>query len=340
MLTSFPNSINRSSLARVVLIALSYLAVSTALATIPDKAVEYWYLYYSPVVIAALSFGLTGSLVGSGAALVSLLTFYVRSDAAVRQAGLAFVQQFDATSSSLALSAGQAVGSPAPVGVPNMVDMPILQDSFVHAMLGMALITLVGSLVGWFVDKNKLRYSTFQQEATIDALTGVPNYRRLTEFLGEQVVRSERYGHSFAYMMIDVDGLKSFNDRYGHRVGNAILAGVAQRLQTVLRGKVDMVARYGGDEFGVVLSQTNPDAIAAIGDRLRMAVSEPLAVERNVTAQVTISVGAAVFPTTGKSVNELVEAADTALYHSKLEGKNAVTVAQPPFPLQEPRDSV
>lgn len=321
----------RWMLVRMVLIGLSYLAVSAALASIPGRAINYWYLYYSPVVMAALSFGLIGALAGSGVAIASLITFLVRFDTALREAGLTLVRQVGANNNALLGELEQRVFQWDTAGIITSsgisLEVRSVRDTFFQALFGVIIITFISCLVGWLVDQNRRRNTQYEEQANLDALTRLPNYRRLMEFLAEQMVRGQRFSHSFAYLMIDVDGLKAFNDSYGHRTGDAILVEIARRLRSVIREQVDMVARYGGDEFAVVLSETNPDGIAIVAERLRKAVEEPPITVGQLTANLTISAGVAIYPFDGVNSDQLIESADAALYQSKLAGKNAITLA-------------
>lgn len=318
-------------LVRMVLIGLSYLAVSAALATIPGRAINYWYLYYSPVVMAALSFGLIGALAGSGVAIASLITFLVRFDIALREAGLTLVRQVGANNNALLRELEQRVFQWDTTGIITSsgisLEVRSVRDTFFQALFGVIIITFISCLVGWLVDQNRRRNTWYEEQAGKDGLTGLPNYRRLMEFLSEQVMRGQRFGHSFTYLMIDVDGLKVFNDSYGHRTGDAILTEIGCRLKSVIREQVDMVARYGGDEFAVVLAETNPDGIAVIAERLRKAIEATPITVGQLTAHLTISVGAAIYPIDGANSDQLIESADAALYKSKLGGKNAITLA-------------
>jgi diguanylate cyclase (GGDEF)-like protein/PAS domain S-box-containing protein len=151
--------------------------------------------------------------------------------------------------------------------------------------------------------------------ALADPLTGLANHRRLLDALDSEIKRHGRTGRSFAVLLLDLDGLKKINDAHGHLVGSHALGRVANILRTHCR-EIDTAARYGGDEFVVVLPETESEGVRYVAQR----ISEHL---RNDGEKPSISVssGAAVFPQDGKSIEELLAAADRALYREKRSSK-------------------
>ena len=158
--------------------------------------------------------------------------------------------------------------------------------------------------------------------AYIDAKTGVRSYRFFTERLQEEVARATRYSHPLTLILIDLDGFKPVNDRHGHLVGDVVLKDFADLLAGRIRG-VDVLARFGGDEFAVLLPNTDADGAATVCARLaqqvRQAALGPLA-----SGEVTISMGVAVVPDypVGRGA-ALVKLADDALYRAKQRGATA-----------------
>ena len=144
-----------------------------------------------------------------------------------------------------------------------------------------------------------------------DPLTGLANYRRLVEMLENEIQRSGRSGRSFTLLLLDLDGLKKINDRYGHLVGSRALCRVAEVLRHHSRS-IDTCARYGGDEFAVIMPETTgaaaQDAAIRICDRVAHDAEEP---------PLSISAGSAVYPKDGEGIESLFNAADRALYLSK-----------------------
>ena len=183
-----------------------------------------------------------------------------------------------------------------------------------------------------------------EQLSVVDELTGLYNYRYLHSRLVEEYKRAERYHEPLACAMIDVDHFKRVNDTYGHDVGDVVLREVGARLKTGLR-EIDVVARYGGEEFMLVLPGTHSSGAIVVADRLWRAVSRPPIRVGTNELRVTVSIGVAFYPS--RDVNakdELVKAADRALYQAKSEGRDRVCVFQndgaflrPPRSEREPR---
>ncbi len=161
-----------------------------------------------------------------------------------------------------------------------------------------------------------------------DDLTGLANRRFLTAELEREVQRSERHGHPFAVLMLDVDHFKVFNDTHGHLAGDAALQQLAILLRKSVRA-VDTVARYGGEEFLLILPETPAAEAAKMAARICKAVAaQRFRVDAEGTeVSITASLGYALFPKDAKTVDALVEAADQALYASKAAGRNRVTAA-------------
>jgi len=164
-----------------------------------------------------------------------------------------------------------------------------------------------------------------------DELTGLANRRRLTTELERELRRSERHGHPFSILMLDVDRFKRFNDSYGHPAGDALLKRLANTLLKSVRD-VDTVARYGGEEFLVMLPEAPAADAARIAERIRAAREADRFTPDGGSGDVnvTVSVGYAVFPDDAKTAAALIEAADQALYRSKESGRNRVTAAGHP----------
>jgi len=169
------------------------------------------------------------------------------------------------------------------------------------------------------------------QLAITDGLTGLYNHRYFHERLGKEVERSNRTGLPLSLLMIDVDHFKRYNDLNGHPAGDGVLRRVAQLL-TEGRRLNDAVARYGGEEFAVLLVDTPRDSAVQVAEQLRSRVArEPFDREEGQPlGRLTISVGVASFPADAATEDELVAAADSALYRAKRHGRNRVACADDP----------
>jgi diguanylate cyclase (GGDEF)-like protein len=162
---------------------------------------------------------------------------------------------------------------------------------------------------------NARLFEQVRQLAVSDSLTGLGNYRALLNALESEIQRSSRSGRSFALILMDLDNLKQINDRHGHLAGSHAIC----RLGVVLRvhsRAIDTAARYGGDEFALVLPEAGAQAARRVGERIRERLSAD-----GEDPPVTVSVGAAVFPQDGRTVEELFDAADRSLYGMKRGSK-------------------
>ncbi|MCC6791916.1 MAG: GGDEF domain-containing protein [Thermomicrobiales bacterium] len=162
--------------------------------------------------------------------------------------------------------------------------------------------------------------------ANIDLLTSLPNRLAVDQRLGEEFERAVRYGHPISICYVDIDHFKSVNDRYGHRTGDVVLQAVAESLDQTARS-IDFVGRYGGEEFIVIAPETWSVDALVLGERLRAQVeSLRLAGPDAAYLRLTISTGIAGYPEHAETLDQLVERADQALYHSKQAGRNRVTI--------------
>ncbi|MBP7003280.1 PleD family two-component system response regulator [Amaricoccus sp.] len=161
--------------------------------------------------------------------------------------------------------------------------------------------------------------------AVIDPLTGIYNRRYATQHLHRVMERARETDGVFAVMMMDLDKFKSINDRFGHDAGDAVLKEFSRRLQENIRG-VDLVARFGGEEFFVAMPDIDHAAAAAAAERIRRAVEgAPFVVPGADPIQVTVSIGVAIAGPADREAEAIIKRADSALYEAKDKGRNRVT---------------
>lgn len=162
-------------------------------------------------------------------------------------------------------------------------------------------------------------------QARIDNLTGLATHGAFKDRLAREINRADRYQRSLSLLMADVDHFKHYNDSFGHPAGDRLLRLVGRLVAAEIR-QVDFGARYGGDEFAIILPETGKMAAGVVAERLRVAIethpfpnhqSQPL-------GKVTVSIGVATFPENASTLEKLLEVADRALYQAKADGRNCV----------------
>lgn len=163
------------------------------------------------------------------------------------------------------------------------------------------------------------------QELTIrDDLTGLANFRQMQSVIKQEFIRSQRYHKSFSLVFIDLDHFKKVNDEHGHLIGSAVLVEVAELILQQIR-KVDIAARYGGDEFVVLLPETQKDAGFLIAERIRSAIeAHVFQTEKGLALKLTASLGVAAFPEDASQSEEILSLADKAMYEAKASSRNKV----------------
>ena len=172
-----------------------------------------------------------------------------------------------------------------------------------------------------------------KEQANIDMLTGLYNRRFLEDYSRKLFAIARRREQPVGMIMLDLDHFKSFNDVYGHEIGDRILRHFAKTVIASMR-ETNLAARYGGEEFVVILPDTNAKSCTLVAERIRKAVMTmvvPSSSEKPLP-QLTVSLGVAVFPIHGQTLDEVIQASDKALYESKRMGRNRVTAALAPEP--------
>jgi diguanylate cyclase (GGDEF)-like protein len=190
------------------------------------------------------------------------------------------------------------------------------------------MVRTLSHLISAGLEKAELFRKTLEL-SRVDELTGLLNYRVLIEKLEEEVRRKMRTGREFSFIMIDIDDFKRINDRYGHLEGSRLIAQMGPLLKMACRtGSTDTCFRYGGEEFSILLAETNLEEAMAVAERVRKSIDEyPFSVKvAHPYEKVTVSLGVSIMDRDSeKNSPDLIHQADIALYRSKSLGKNRVT---------------
>ena len=166
---------------------------------------------------------------------------------------------------------------------------------------------------------------TCEEDALTDHLTGLANRRRFERQLEREVARTERYEHSFSLLLLDIDNFKNLNDTFGHHTGDEALRLIGKALREETRG-IDLAARIGGEEFAVILVETNLQGGLEVAERLREAIKNmPIPLAGHITA----SFGVVECPSHARNSRDLMSGADVALYEAKRAGRDRVAQIQP-----------
>jgi diguanylate cyclase (GGDEF)-like protein len=213
----------------------------------------------------------------------------------------------------IAVPLGGAPGSRARLLVRDR-DLPLLERPAARAVLAHLAAALA----------NVDAYRRALDLSFRDELTGVYNYRFLMEALDREAKRAQRFTHVFSVAMLDLDNLKEFNDRHGHLRGSEVLRAVGRILPACIR-KVDLAAKYGGDEFAVILPRANKEDALKVCERIRRRIASRLG-RGPKGARITVSLGVATFPDDGRTPRVLLRRADRALYRAKAKGRNSVSI--------------
>ena len=179
------------------------------------------------------------------------------------------------------------------------------------------ITTMLAADIRFAVDKIKRVSDT-------DELTGSYNMRAFSEMLQRAFRQSVRYGHALSIVMIDSDNLKQINDKHGHESGNRLLQHLVRCIREQLRGS-DVMARFGGDEFILLLPETGSKGALEMAERIRKAVEISRFDVRSGDTTITISVGVASYPEDGSNLDVILEKADKAMYRAKEKGRNRVS---------------
>lgn len=208
------------------------------------------------------------------------------------------------------------------VGVLNLADKV---DNGLFSSEDIALIELFSQQIGASIGNIKL-FMKIQRQATTDGLTGLANHKRFYEILEKELWRARRYGGLITLIMVDIDNLKTINDKHGHRVGDNVIKAISNKIKGCIR-QIDTAARYGGDEFAVILPNTSIKDAVVVAERMVQAVSNATITWNNGKIKLSISVGLGEYGAEA-SPEDITSRSDEALYTAKLAGKNTLRIFQ------------
>jgi two-component system cell cycle response regulator len=209
----------------------------------------------------------------------------------------------------------------------NGVLMACSYQSPAFARDAQTILNLVQNQVTIVIDNARL-YEATRQLAITDGLTKVYNHRFFQELFEKEYTRSDRYNTVFSLIMLDIDHFKKINDTYGHLCGDEILKSLAMQVKSCLRG-MDIVSRYGGEEFAILLPETGGNEALQTAERIRRAVEETAFMGTEQGLSVTVSLGVATYPSRGIAERaDMIAKADGALYEAKEAGRNRAIFRQ------------
>ncbi len=222
-------------------------------------------------------------------------------------------------------------------GISSLIAIPLIADRTTIGILYVddfvardfsqrdeAILTLLGTQAAIAIEKMQLFEKT-KKLAITDGLTGLYNHRYFVKYLGNEVRRAKRYTHELSVLIIDIDHFKSYNDTNGHLQGNEAIKKVTRVMKDVTR-TMDVLSRYGGEEFAIILPEANKHQALQTAIRICKSVEETkvLGEEKQPLKKLTISIGVATYPEDATRASALVESADQALYEAKHKGRNRV----------------
>ncbi len=217
--------------------------------------------------------------------------------------------------------------------IPNLVMAIAKTDRFLWLNANVFLVAtcLLFYILGMMTDRGRrqtfLLEKTLEQQATQDGLTGVANRRFFLELGSREFQRAQRYHKHLSLLLIDIDHFKRINDNYGHPIGDKAIIALTELICRVVR-HTDIVGRIGGEEFAVLLTETDRTGAECVAERIRTAVTEMRLTMGGITIVFTVSIGGATLTADYKDMQHLIKTADDALYQAKGAGRNRVVIAK------------
>lgn len=206
------------------------------------------------------------------------------------------------------------------IGVLNLADR---KEPGEFSKKNIAIIKLLSQLIGASIGNIKL-FERIQHQATTDGLTGLVNHKSFYEILERELWRLNRYGGQISLIMIDIDNLKEINDGWGHRIGDKVIKEVSLKIKACIR-QIDTAARYGGDEFAVILPNTALNEAKTASERMLKAVSDTAINVNGKQIPLSISIGLGEYDS-NNSPEDVTSGSDSALYKAKQAGKNTIRI--------------
>tara|TARA_A100001234_G_scaffold36738_2_gene28962 strand:- start:2747 stop:4435 length:1689 start_codon:yes stop_codon:yes gene_type:complete len=223
--------------------------------------------------------------------------------------------KFDMILSSPLRSEGKAVGN---------FTIERIDKSFTNEEVELVtkLTDAMNNVLSWISTHHQL-----SQSATRDGLTGLLNHKTFLERFEKEINRSNRFEHELGLIFFDIDKFKSINDTYGHLYGDYVLEEVSRIISKNVRS-IDIVGRYGGEEFSVILVNTNIKDCIPLAEKIVKKIAKKTYLKDGIAVNLTISAGMSGFPVHSDSIRDLIGKADKAMYQTKLKGGNGVSIAE------------
>lgn len=175
-------------------------------------------------------------------------------------------------------------------------------------------------IITWILSKLKTTMDEHKALGRTDPLTAIPNRRAFYDLAEMELNKARRYQKPLSLLYVDIDNFKQINDRFGHHIGDSLLCSAAKMIKSNIRA-IDIIGRFGGDEFVILLAETGPQSVALVARKIREKL---LHLMQDKNWPVTFSIGAVTFETPPDSVEQLIIAADGQMYNAKMNGKNRI----------------